>query len=685
MKYIFSLVIVFNWTISSTVLAQVNDEDIANVDQDGQWLAYGRGHDEARYAPLTDIDDGNVQQLGVEWFIDLPNDVGLVSTPLVVDGILYFIGTMNIVRAVDAVSGEIMWTYDPRVAEEVGSRKKVGFVHNRGLSFYGDKVFGATWDGRLFALDYKTGEELWITRTFSIDAPLYITGTPKAFKGKVVIGNGGTENGPARGFITAYEAETGEEAWKFYIVPGNPAEGFENPAMEMAAETWTGEWWKHGGGGNTWHGFTYDAEMDALYIGTGNGSPWNAAIRSPDGGDNLFLSSVVALDPDNGDYLWHYQTTPGDTWDYTSTMDIVLADLEINGSSVKALMHAPKNGFFYVINRENGELISAENYVETTWASHIDMSTGRPVEIEGARYNNSSAKIMPGPLGAHSWHPMSFNPDTGLVYIPTIRWGVEYDDQAYAREFSAGEFEPNFAVDWSGDLDAEISGSLQAWDPVSQEQRWEVDYAHMYNAGTLTTAGNLVFQGTADGHLVAYNASSGELLWDIDLGLGISAPPITYKIGNKQYLSVLVGWGGAGAAGFDRDGITLGWAYGVHDRRLVTFTLGGELELPSQPPPYFPAPLVDTGFALDEGLAEAGGTLYLDSFCSFCHGANAVAAGMAPDLRASQIPLNQQTFASVVRDGAFISRAMPAHPELTDQELEAIRHYIRQQAISAER
>ena len=685
MKYIFSLIIVFNWTISSTVLAQISDEDIANVDQDGQWLAYGRGHDETRYAPLTNIDDGNVQQLGVEWFIDLPNDVGLVSTPLVIDGILYFIGTMNIVRAVDAVSGEIIWTYDPLVAEEVGNKKKVGWVHNRGLSFYGNKVFGATWDGRLFALDYKTGEELWITRTFSIDAPLYITGTPKAFKGKVVIGNGGTENGPARGFITAYDAETGEEAWKFYIVPGNPADGFENSTMEMAAATWTGEWWKHGGGGNAWHGFTYDAEMDALYIGTGNGSPWNAAIRSPDGGDNLFLSSVVALDPDDGEYLWHYQTTPGDTWDYTSTMDIVLADLEINGSTIKALMHAPKNGFFYVINRENGELISAENYVETTWASHVDMSTGRPVEIEGARFNNSSAKITPGPTGGHSWHAMSFNPDTGLVYIPTIRWGVEYDDQAYTREFSAGEFEPNFGVDWSGDLDSEISGSLQAWDPVLQEQRWEVDYSHMWNAGTLTTAGNLVFQGTADGHLMAYDAGSGEMLWDFDLGLGISAPPITYRVGNKQYLSVLVGWGGGGAGGFDRDGITLGWSYGTHDRRLVTFALGGENELPSQPPPSFPTPLVDTGFGVDSDLAELGSTLYLDNFCSFCHGANAVAAGMAPDLRASSIPLDQQTFASVVRDGALISRAMPAHPELSDLELEAMRHYIRQQAISAER
>ncbi|MEJ2604608.1 MAG: PQQ-binding-like beta-propeller repeat protein, partial [Gammaproteobacteria bacterium] len=364
----------------------VTDTQLADESRTSEWLAYGGTHYERRYSPLTDIDTENVGQLKVDWYLDLPRDVGLVSTPLVVDDVMYFTGTMNVVRAVDAVTGELLWQFDPEVGKALAGKRQAGFVHNRGLTFYGDKVYTATWDGRLIAIDAKTGEKVWSVRTFPEDAALYITGAPKAFKGKVLIGNGGTETGPNRGFVTAYDAETGEEAWKFWIVPGNPADGFENAAMEMAAETWTGEWWKHGGGGNAWHGFTYDPEFDAVYIGTGNGSPWNRNIRSPDGGDNLFLCSVVALDPDTGEYRWHYQTVPGETWDYNSNMDIVLADLTIDGEQVKALLHAPKNGFFYVIDRATGELVSAEPFADVNWATHVDPETGRPVEVEGARY-----------------------------------------------------------------------------------------------------------------------------------------------------------------------------------------------------------------------------------------------------------------------------------------------------------
>ncbi len=342
----------------------VDDRAISDEEQTSNWLAYGRPHNERRFSPATQINTDNVSKLKVDWYLDLPNDVGLVSTPLVVNGVLYFVGSMNVVRAVNAVSGELLWEFDPKVGNHIKNKMQIGWMHNRGITFYKGKVYLATWDGRLIAISANDGKEIWSTHTFEPESSLYITGAPKAFKDKVIIGNGGTEWGPTRGYVTAYDAETGMEAWRFYIVPGNPADGFENEAMEMAAETWTGEWWKHGGGGNAWHGFTYDADLDVLYFGTGNGSPWNRSIRSPEGGDNLFLSSIVAVDPDTGHYLWHYQTTPGESWDYNSNMDIVLTDLEIDGQEIKAIIHAPKNGFFYVINRETGKLISAEPFVE---------------------------------------------------------------------------------------------------------------------------------------------------------------------------------------------------------------------------------------------------------------------------------------------------------------------------------
>jgi quinohemoprotein ethanol dehydrogenase len=270
----------------------VNDVTMADESHGDNWLAFGRTYSEQRYSPLDQVNTTNVSGLRVDWYLDLPQDRGLVSTPLVVDGILYFVGSMNKVRAVDARSGALLWEYDPKVHENTGTGLRVGWEHNRGIGVWEDKVYQATWDGRLIAIDRASGRQVWSVRTFPADAPLYITGAPKVFKGKVLIGNGGSEAGPNRGYVTAYDAETGEQAWRFYIVPGNPADGFENDAMRMAAETWTGEWWTLGGGGNAWHGFTYDAELDQLYIGTGNGAPWNRKIRSPGGGDNLFLCST---------------------------------------------------------------------------------------------------------------------------------------------------------------------------------------------------------------------------------------------------------------------------------------------------------------------------------------------------------------------------------------------------------
>lgn len=653
------------------------DQEIADESQSENWLAYGRTHNERRFSPLKNINASNIADLKVDWFMDLPNDRGLVSTPLVIDGVLYFCGTMNIVRAVDATSGKLIWEYDPEVGKHIANKRKVGWVHNRGISFYKGKIFAATYDGRLIGIDAKTGKELWSATTFESDQPLYITGAPKAFKNKVIIGNGGTENGPSRGYVSAYDADTGKLAWRFYIVPGNPADGFENDAMKMAAETWTGEWWKHGGGGNVWHGFTYDADLDVLYIGTGNGSPWNRKIRSPQGGDNLFLSSILALDPDDGKYLWHYQTTPGESWDYNSNMDIVLADLDIEGKKTKALLHAPKNGFFYVINRETGKLISADPFVETTWATHVDSETGRPVEVPGARYETDPASITPGPVGGHSWHAMSYNPETGLVYLPTIHSATSFSDQGIdIATWQSEPFKGGTGVYRSGTKQPrDYPASLQAWDPVKRKMIWSIPQQNLWNAGTLTTAGNLVLQGRADGNLLAYNAKTGEIIWTFDAGLGVSAPPITYSVNGKQYIALLVGWGGS-LAGLV--GIETGWEYGVHTRRLIAFSLEGDATLPKLPPPFFPIALEEPNFILDDEQANKGSGVY--GACGICHGGRVVAGGMAPDLRASKIPTDKKLFTSVVRDGAKVNMGMPSFPHLTDDQLDALMHYIRRQA-----
>ncbi len=662
----------------------VDDAAISNESSGENWLAYGRTYSEQRFSPLTQITDATVSRLKPDWILQLPTDRGLVSTPLVVNGVLYFVGSMNVVRAVDASTGKLLWEYDPEVRAHAG-RLRAGWDHNRGIGFWKGKVYAATWDGRLVAIDAKTGKEIWQVMTVDPAKPLYITGAPKIFKGKVLIGNGGTESGPSRGYVTAYDAETGKQAWRFYIVPGNPADGFENEAMRMAAKTWTGEWWIHGGGGNAWHGFTYDPELDLLYIGTGNGSPWNRKIRSPGGGDNLFLCSIVALDPDTGDYRWHYQTTPGETWDFNSNMDIVLADLQIEGRSRKVILHAPKNGFFYVIDRATGKLISAAPFTTTTWASRIDLETGRPIEVEGARYERGMATVSPGPLGGHNWQSMSFNPKTGLAYYPAMHLTATFTDKGidpatWRSTPWLGGFGVNGQfVTGSSRKDSRMA-SLQAWDPVRQRLVWEVFTDGLFNPGTLTTAGNLVFQGRVDGTLHAYAADTGTELWQVNLGLGISAPPITYAINGKQYVAILVGFGG-GMAGLGGPLTAAhGWAYGRQQRSLVAFALDGTATLPAQPPPGSPPPL-KTDFAVDAAQATAGAAVF--GSCVSCHGPGAIAGGMAPDLRASTVVTQGDAFARIVRDGARAIRGMPAYAHITDKELAALQHFIRQQADRA--
>ncbi|WP_239481945.1 PQQ-dependent dehydrogenase, methanol/ethanol family [Zestomonas insulae] len=671
--------------LAPSVQAAIDGAQIAAGQPGVNWLSYGRTYSEQRFSPLEQIDRESVGRLGLAWAMDVPEATSLVSTPLVKDGVIYFSASFSVVYAVDARSGKTLWRFDPQVTAAFRAhnpaRQRMYWGMNRGLAMWGDKVFVGTGDGRLIGIDMASGKQVWSTQTTDPETHAQITGAPLAFNGKVLIGFGGADNGPLRGYVTAYDAETGKQAWRFHTVPGNPADGFENQAMAMAAKTWTGEWWKHGGGGTAWNSLTYDPQFNRVYIGTGNGAPWNRKIRSPGGGDNLFLSSIVALDADTGAYAWHYQTTPGEQWDYNSAMDMVLAELTIDGQPRQVLMHAPKNGFFYVLDRATGKLISAEKLGKVTWAERIDLATGRPVEVPGARYESGEALIWPGPPGRHSWHPMSFNPDTGLVYIPTLDIPGYYNDKGIdplTWQHKRNTYAFGVNVD-AGDIPKDAgSSALVAWDPLAQRERWRRPTAGAWPGGTLSTAGGLVFQGQADGHLVAFDAATGETRWQFQAQRGISAPPISYSVDGRQYVAVLVGWGGGGPLVGGSLFAQHGWSFRDGGRRLLTFALDAKGELPDTP--HTPVvPLDRADLQLDAASVARGEALYATT-CQTCHGHDAISGGGAPDLRASAMALYPQSLSAVVRDGALQAKGMPQFDELGDAELEAIYQYLRDRA-----
>lgn len=660
---------------SGQAAAVIDNAALSNEADGRDWAAYGRTFSEQRFSPLDQINRSTVSRLKLAWTLDL-DDVWNVSTaPVEVDGVIYFAAGYSVVHAVDVRSGKLLWKYDPKVD---GKKMRMAWG-SRGITYWNGKLYTGVQDGRLFALDAKTGSLVWETLTTTPGDNRYITGAPRVFNGKVIIGHGGADFGHVRGYVTAYDAETGTQAWRFYIVPGNPDDGFENAAMEAAAKTWTGQWWKYGGGGTAWNAMTYDPEFNRVYIGTGNGSPWNAKLRSPEGGDNLYLCSVVALDADTGEYLWHYQTTPGETWDFNSTMDIVLATAEIDGQPRKVLMHAPKNGFFYVIDRQTGKLISAEKLGKVTWAERVDMSTGRPVEIKGSRYEDGEALIWPGSGGMHNWQPMSYSPDTRLAYIPVRELPGYYNDEG--RKASTWTMTPGDVLGLKGFFDDVPknagSSSLLAWDPVQQKKAWSVETPGATSGGVLSTRGGLVFQGRADGKFQAHDASTGETLWSSDMGVGTQAPPITYEVDGKQYVSVLAGWAG-GQMLLGTLSAQHGWVGREHPRRMLTYVLDGEATLPPTAAPSFAKPIDDPAMQLDPAMVAKGRELY--SSCVICHGVSAVAGGYAPDLRASPIPLSADAFKAVVQGGGLEARGMPRFEELSDDDLTAIRHYIRERS-----
>lgn len=639
--------------------ARVADADRGEIDN---WLVHGRTFSEQRYSPLHDIDTTNVEKLGLAWQLDLAADRGLEATPLVVDGVLFTTGSWSRVYAVDARTGRLLWTYDPLVAGAV-ARDGCCDVVSRGLAVWDGKVLVATFDGRLVALDAAGGRVLWQVDTI-VDhhMPYTITGAPRIAQGRVVIGNGGNELG-VRGYFSAYDIATGKLAWRFFTVPASPHGPFEQPELETAAASWDrdGKVWPGKGGGAAWDSMAYDPDLDLLYVGTGNGGPWPQSVRSPAGGDNLFTSSILAVHAETGRLAWYYQPTPGDQWDFDATQHLVLAELNWHGRTRKVLMQASKNGFFYVLDRGTGELLSAEKYAYATWATHVDMSTGRPVLSKYAAYGKDGREtfIYPWVAGAHNWHPMSFSPRTGLLYIPAQQaWWVHsaqrvthFDEQVDDLDALRGDQELR-----------RTHGALVAWDPLSHRIAWQVDYPTLSSGGTLATGGDLVFQGTTDGNFSAYDARTGRLLKRMFTGTAIIAPPITYRVAGVQYVAILAGFGGATFFMMDSENPARRY---LNTGRLLAFELGGgDVPLPMLKPEPAPG---QRKFELAASAATiARGMQLYRANCGRCHGM-LTSKALLPDLRELSFE-KHQIFDEIVLGGALQPAGMASFRDVLSTE-----------------
>ncbi len=655
--------------------APVDARRLRNAASEPQnWLMDGRTYDAQRHSTLGQISAQNVGQLGLAWYYDLEELRGVEATPLALDGILYNTSAWNITTAHDGATGKLLWRFDPQVPREWGRYACCEPVA-RGLALWQHSVIIATLDGRLISLDAKTGTPHWSVQTFDKAWPYSITGAPRVFGNKIVVGNGGADLG-VRGFVAAYDADTGKQLWQFYTVPGDPSKGFENAAMAMAAKTWTGEWWKLGGGGTAWDSIAYDPELKLVYVGTGNGSPVAWKQRSPGGGDNLFLCSIVALDAETGEYRWHYQETPGEDWDYTCTQSIVQATLPINGMSHKVLLHAPKNGFFYVLDRKTGELLSAKNFVPVTWATGIDLKTGRPQVNEAAHFGVDPVLVAPGPGGGHNWFPMSFNPTTGLAYFPVYEhWFVYASDPNFVPK----KFRSNGG--WGGytgealkkrlvlqdEIPKREKTFLMAWDPVKQQAAWQVPLPRHGNGGVLTTANGLVIEGTTRQTLAIFRATDGALLWETPVQTAPVAGPITFMAGGEQYIAVNAGWGG-GAAQIERG---MGIAENRAAGRLLVFKLGGRMQLP---PLAAAAPIPDPPpLRASEDVIRKGAQLFSDT-CARCHGQLAI--GGVKDLR-QMSPDAHAEFNDIVLKGTRVQKGMASLANLLSvADSDAIHAYV---------
>ncbi len=685
----------------------IDSDRLAGIEAEaGAWLTGGRDFEQSYHSPLDQINRDNVSQLGFAWQYEIDTEHGFEATPIVVDGVMYSSGPEGAVYVVDAGTGAEIWKFEPEVDREFMRKACCGVV-NRGVAVWRGLVYVGSLDGYLYALNAADGTVAWKVDTITDRERGYtITGAPYMAKDLVIIGNAGAEF-DARGYITAYDHATGEERWRFFIVPGDPKLGFEHPELELAAKTWDPDsLWEVGLGGTVWDAMAYDPELNLLYVGTGNATPYPRKLRSPKGGDNLFLASILAIDPDTGRMAWHYQTTPADNWDFTATMKMILADLEIDGETRQVIMQAPKNGFFYVLDRLTGELISAEPYVKVNWASHVDKKTGKPVETGQGEYFYEPKLVFPSPAGGHNWQPMAFNPATGLVYIPVIEAGSIWvmPDEPFKYQKGGLNFTSNYIFpmpgEWGldgeaakglpplaeltkGQPDTTLRGLVRAWDPVTQKLVWEVDTSGQWTGelfstwnggGLMSSAGGLIFQGRGTGEFVVMDAASGEQLHSIDAGTSMMAGPMTYTVEGEQYVAVMAGLGGA--AGQQYFPGTAAHKYG-NKGRIIAFKLGGgsvpkrpEVEHVSEEAPLPPVERRGT----PEQWA-AGAELYVRN-CTKCHSSMDGRSSGIPDLKRMSAA-GHRDFNDVMLKGTLASKGMGSYSGLLSaDEIETIHAYL---------
>lgn len=691
---------------------RIDSARLSKVDHEPDvWLTSGRDGNGSYFSPLKDVDPNTVRRLGFAWEYPLDTTRGLEATPIVVDGVMYGVGPYGRTYGLEAKTGKKLWTYDPQIDGQYVRYSCCDAV-SRGLAVWDGKVYVGALDGWLHAIDAGTGKALWKVDTLIGRGPRFqytITGTPQIAGKVVVIGNSGADFSQ-RGYVSAYDLETGALKWRFFTVPRDPKLGPpDQPHLVAALKTYDPRHqWEYGGGGTVWDGMGYDREHELLYVGTGNLTPFNLKQDGRHGGDGLYAASIVAIHADSGTLAWYFQPTPGDQWDYDNTQKMILADLKIGGASRQVLMQASKNGFFYVIDRVTGEFISAKNYVFVNWTAGLDPKTGRPRPAPAADFTKEPKLIYPSTPGGHNWQPMSYDPVTGLVYIPTLEAGqVEIETSNRPIGYYHGlytvvpiyteDYDPVALRDMFGSLPslealAKVAGVprdagavpkslsvLRAWDPVNQRLVWEQPIAVLgwSGGGVMSTAGNLVFQGDTGGTLTVFAADSGRVLERVNVGTSIMAAPMTYKIGGEQYVAVMAGLGGGLGLYTPFGSQTAAFKYG-NAGRIVVFKLdGGEVPKPTlvADEPFVQPPAREG----DPETISKGALLYTKQ-CSRCH---VMGRGILPDLRRMSASTHS-LFYDIVLRGAYVGKGMGRFDDvLNEGDARAIHAYLVSEAWTA--